>query len=80
MTRVPLVPPEDATPEAQGVYERQEAALGRVLTTTQVRAHCPEMLAGIEALQRGQEHSTAAPADTKALVSLLVSRLNDCAH
>jgi len=80
MTRVPLVPHDNATPDAQGVYDRQQVALGRVLTTTQVRAHCPELLVGIEALQRGQEHSNAAPADTKALVSLLVSRLNDCAH
>ena len=80
MSRVPLVSPQDATPEARAVYDRQEAAVGRVLTTTQVRAHCPDLLVGIEALQRGQEQSTAAPAGTKALVSLLVSRLNACAH
>ena len=80
MARVSFVAEEDASPEVRGVYARQHAHLGQVLTTTRVRAHCPELLLGIEALLAGQERSEAAPAATKTLVTLLVSRLNGCAH
>lgn len=80
MTRVPFISNEDASPEVLALYDAQEKHLGRVLTTTRVRAHCPELLGGISGLQAAQERSGHAPAELKPLLTLLVSRLNECPH
>ena len=80
MARVPFIAHEDASSEVQALYDAQEKHLGRVLTTTKVRAHCPELLRGIAGLQASQEQSGMAPAELKPLLTLLVSRLNECPH
>ena len=41
MARVSFIDPEDASPEIRALYEKQKAHLGRILTTSKVRAHCP---------------------------------------
>lgn len=80
MARVPFIAHEDASPGVQALYDAQEKHLGKVLTTTKVRAHCPELLQGIAGLQAAQERSGHAPAELKPLLTLLVSRLNECPH
>ncbi len=80
MARVPYLEYEDATLEVRALYDAQEAHLGRVLTTTRLRGHCAELLGGISAMQAAQEESDHAPASLKPLLTLLVSRLNECPH
>lgn len=80
MARVPFLEYDDAPPEVQTIYDRQKAAVGKTLTTTRVRGHCPELLQGITAMQAAQEKSDFAPKSLKPLLTLLVSRLNECPH
>jgi len=80
VARVPLLESEQAPPEVRAIYERQKAHLGKTLTTTRVRGHCPALLKGIAAMQAAQEESDFAPKALKPLITLLVSRLNQCAH
>lgn len=80
MARVPFVEYEDASPEVQKVYDGQKAAVGKTMTTTKVRAHCPDLLKGIAGMQASQGKSEFAPAELKPLITLLVSRLNECPH
>ncbi len=80
MARVPYLEYEDAAPEVRALYDAQEAQLGRVLNTTRLRGHCAELLAGISAMQAAQEESDHAAASLKPLLTLLVSRLNECPH
>ena len=80
MARVPFLEYEHAPPEVQAIYDRQKEALGKTLTTTRVRGHCPELLQGIAAMQAAQERSDFAPKELKPLITLLVSRLNQCPH
>jgi hypothetical protein len=54
--------------------------VGKTLTTTRIRGHCPELLKGISGMQAAQEKSDFAPKVLKPLLTLLVSRLNACPH
>ncbi len=80
MARVPLLEYGDAPPEVQKIYDGQKAAVGKTFSTTQIRGHCPELLKGISAMQASQGKSAFAPAELKPLLTLLVSRLNECPH
>ena len=80
MARVPFLMPEDAPPEVRAIYEKQKQAAGKTMTTTMVRGHCPELLKGITGMQAAVEASDCAPKALKPLITLLVSRLNQCPH
>lgn len=80
MARVPFLEYEDAPPEVRKIYDAQKAAVGKTLTTTRIRGHCPELLGGIAAMQGAQERSDFVARTLKPLITLLVSRLNECPH
>ncbi len=80
MARVPFLEFDDAPPEVQKIYDGQKAAVGKTMTTTRIRGHCPELLQGIAAMQASQGKSDFAPETLKPLITLLVSRLNACPH
>ncbi len=80
MARIPFLARDEAPDDVAAIYDRQAQALGRVLTTTQLRGHCAALLRGITAMQLAQEESNHAPAPLKPLLTLFVSRLNECPH
>ena len=80
MARIPFLTRENAPDEVAAIYDGQEQAIGRVLTTTQLRGHCAALLRGITAMQQAQEESDYVPGPLKPLLTLFVSRLNECPH
>lgn len=80
MARVPFLEYDSAPPEVRKIYDGQKAAIGKTLTTTRIRGHCPALLKGIAAMQASQGESGFAPGNLKPLITLLVSRLNECPH
>ncbi len=80
MARVPFLEYDDAPPEVQKIYDGQKAAVGKTITTTRVRGHCPDLLKGIAGMQAAQVVTDFVPAPLKPLITLLVSRLNQCPH
>ena len=53
MARIPFLNRDEAPADVAAIYDRQEQATGRVLTTTQLRGHCAALLRGITAWGRG---------------------------
>ena len=80
MARVPYVLYDEADSEVKNIYDKQKESLGKVLNTTLVRGHCPELLKGITAMQQSQEKTSFTPLSLRPLLTLLVSRLNECPH
>ena len=89
MARVPYVQYEEAVPEVKKIYDKQKESLGKILNTTLVRGHCPELLnkedkaqakADITRMQQAQEETNFSPRSLRPLLTLLVSRLNGCPH
>ena len=52
MARVPYVEYEEADSEVKKIYDKQKKSLGKILNTTLVRGHCPELLKGITGMQQ----------------------------
>ena len=80
MARVRYVLYDEADSEVKKIYDKQKKSVGKVLNTTLVRAHCPELLKGIAAMQQAQEKTSYTPLSLRPLLTLLVSRLNGCPH
>jgi len=80
MARVPYVEYEDAGSEVKKIYDKQKGSLGKILNTTLVRGHCPELLKGITGMQQAQEKTSFSPLSLRSLLTLLVSKLNGCPH
>ena len=80
MARVPFLEYDDAPPEVRKIYDGQKAAVGKTMITTRVRGRCPDLLDGIAGMQAMQAETDFAPASLKPLITLLVSRLNQCPH
>ena len=80
MARVPYVSYDQVDAEVKRIYDKQKESFGKVLNTTLVRAHCPELLKGVTAMQQAQEQTSLSSPSLKPLLTLLVSRLNGCPH
>ena len=78
MARVPYVEYENAGSEVKKIYDK--GSLGKILNTTLVRGHCPELLKGITGMQQAQEKTSFSPLSLRSLLTLLVSKLNGCPH
>ena len=80
MARVPYVEYEEADSEVKKIYDKQKKSLGKILNTTLVRGHCPELLKGITGMQQAQQKTNFSPISLRPLITLLVSKLNGCPH
>jgi len=78
MERVRSLTRDEAAPEAQASFDRDEAAFGLVLNPTKVMAHRPSILAASKGLSRSVSVDATLPADLRALVCVRVATLVGC--
>jgi alkylhydroperoxidase family enzyme len=60
------------------VFAKEREALGSILNTTKVLAHCPPILKAAKQLMASIERSGLLPADLLPLVYLRVALINGC--
>jgi hypothetical protein len=73
-----MLPRDQVSPEAQAIYDQDEARFGLVLNPTQVMAHRPPVLAASKQLSRSVAVDAALPPDLRALVCVRVATLVGC--
>jgi hypothetical protein len=73
MDRIRPLARDEAAPDAQKVYDRDEAVFGLVLNPTKVMAHRPPILAASKQLGRAVAVDAVLPADLRALVCVRVA-------
>jgi hypothetical protein len=73
-----MLPRDQAPPEAQAIYDHDEARFGLVLNPTQVMAHRPPVLAASKQLSRSVAVDAVLPPDLRALVCVRVATLVGC--
>jgi alkylhydroperoxidase family enzyme len=78
MDRIRPLARDEAAPDAQAIYDRDEAAFGLVLNPTRVMAHRPPILAASKQLGRAVSTDAVLPADLRALVCVRVATLVGC--
>ena len=78
MDRIRPLTRDQAHPDAQAFYDRDEAAFGLVLNPTKVMAHRPPILAASKQLSRSVSVEAVLPADLRALICVRVATLVGC--
>ena len=78
MGRIPLIQPEEASPELQELYGRIAAARGSVLNVYKGMANHPEALRGLFELTMATYRSGSLEPRHQELAYLYTSTLNQC--
>ncbi|MCW5745603.1 MAG: hypothetical protein KIT36_05330 [Alphaproteobacteria bacterium] len=78
MPRVREIAEDDGDPILAEAFTKERAALGDLLNSTKVMAHCPPILVAAKRLGAAVETSGLLPAQLRALVYLRVATLNGC--
>lgn len=78
MPRVKEIQQPDGNPVLEELYAREREAMGTVLNTTKVYAHCPPILRAIKAMAMALEESDLLGPQLRALLCLRVAQINGC--
>ena len=77
---IPLVEPEQASPQVQRIYDSLTQRFGRVSPFYKMLAHKPEILRAFSQLYAALWAESALPVTLKELAHLRVSIVNGCAY
>jgi len=78
MPRVREIETDAGDPVLQEIFAKEREALGMLLNTTKVYAHCPPILQAARQLSAALEGSGLLDPQLRALVYLRVALLNGC--
>ncbi len=78
MPRVKAIEQPDGDPILEEIYARDREALGAVLNTTKVYAHCPPILRAAKLLGKALEDSGRLDPQLRALICVRVAQINGC--
>ena len=78
MPRVREVEEDGGDPILKEAFAKEREALGDLLNTTKVMAHCPPILRAAKALGASIEQSGQLPRGLVPLISLRVASINGC--
>jgi hypothetical protein len=78
VTRIRPLDRDEAHPDAQPFFDRDERLFGVVLNATRIFAYRPPILAAMRALSRSVAQDAALPAGLQALLCLRVAMLVGC--
>ena len=78
MPRVREIEEDGGDPILKEAFAKEREALGDLLNTTKVMAHCPPILRAVQALGASIGQSGKLPKGLVALVSLRVASINGC--
>ena len=78
MPRVRKIEEDGGDPILKEAFAKEREALGDLLNTTKVMAHCPPILRAMRALGASIAQSGLLPKELVPLVSLRVASINGC--
>jgi alkylhydroperoxidase family enzyme len=78
MPRVKPVEHPEGNPILEEIYAKEREALGDVLNTTKIYAHCPPILRAAKLLGKSLEDSGLLDPQLRALLCLRVAQINGC--
>jgi hypothetical protein len=78
MPRIRPLPRDEVPPDAQAIYDAEQARFGFVLNPTGVMAHRPPILAASKQLNRAFSAGALLPAALTSLVCVRVATLVGC--
>ncbi len=78
MARISEIESDGGDAILKSVFDREREAVGEVLNTTKVLAHCPPILQAAKQLGAAIERSAQLPPGLVPLVYLRVATMNGC--
>jgi alkylhydroperoxidase family enzyme len=78
MPRIKEVEHPEGNPILEEIYARDREALGAVLNTTKIYAHCPPILRAAKLLGKAVEDSGLLDVQLRSLVCVRVAQINGC--